>query len=224
MTKFRTLETEPLKIEDRDDVVGPPPRRTYRVPQALQGQLKLFCDEMVSQGWIQPSKSEWCSPVLILKKPNGGWRFLVDLRGVNARTKPISYYMPDMHECWQRLRNAKILSTCDLDRGYWQLNLDKESRMKTAFATPYGNFEYKVVPMALKKITRARVARFTRAIPRSASPASHALSAKNISSKFHYETKLWALYLLGCSNGLDIKCPLFSTGFGRNYAQSRHSI
>ena len=149
MTKFRTLETEPLKIEDRDDVVGPPPRRTYRVPQALQGQLKLFCDEMVSQGWIQPSKSEWCSPVLILKKPNGGWRFLVDLRGVNARTKPISYYMPDMHECWQRLRNAKILSTCDLDRGYWQLNLDKESRMKTAFATPYGNFEYKVVPMGL---------------------------------------------------------------------------
>jgi hypothetical protein len=52
---------------------------------------------MVSQGWIQPSKSEWCSPVLFLKKPNGGWRFLVDLRGVNARTKPISYYMPDMH-------------------------------------------------------------------------------------------------------------------------------
>jgi len=149
MTKFRTLDTEPLKIEDRDDVVGPPPRRTYRVPQALQGQLKLFCDEMVSQGWIQPSKSEWCSPVLILKKPSGGWRFLVDLRGVNARTKPISYYMPDMHECWQRLRNAKILSTCDLDRGYWQLNLDKESRRKTAFATPYGNFEYKVVPMGL---------------------------------------------------------------------------
>ena len=149
MTKFRTLDTEPLKIEDRDDVVGPPPRRTYRVPQALQGQLKLFCDEMVSQGWIQPSKSEWCSPVLILKKSNGGWRFLVDLRGVNARTKPISYYMPDMHECWQRLRNAKILSTCDLDRGYWQLNLDKQSRMKTAFATPYGNFEYKVVPMGL---------------------------------------------------------------------------
>ena len=26
MTKFRTLETEPLKIEDRDDVVGPPPK------------------------------------------------------------------------------------------------------------------------------------------------------------------------------------------------------
>ena len=100
---------------------------------------------MVSRGWIQPSMSEWCSPVLILKKPNGGSRFLVDLLGINARTKPISYYMPDMHECWQRLRNAKILSTCDLDRGYWQLNLDKESRKKTAFATPYGNFEYKVV-------------------------------------------------------------------------------
>jgi hypothetical protein len=58
MTKFRTLDTELPKIEDRGDVVGPPPRRTYRVPQALQGQLKLLCDEMVSRGWIQPSKSE----------------------------------------------------------------------------------------------------------------------------------------------------------------------
>ena len=41
-------------------------------------------------------------------------------------------------------------------------------------------------------IARARVARFTRAIPRSASPASHALNATNRSSKFHHETKLWA--------------------------------
>ena len=80
---------------------------------------------------------------------------MVDLRGVNARTKPISYYMPDMHECWQRLKNAKILSTCDLDRRYWRLKLDKESRRKTIFVTPYGNFEYKVVglvPMGLISI------------------------------------------------------------------------
>jgi hypothetical protein len=32
------------------------------------------------------------------------------------------------------------------------------------------------------------------------------------------------LRVQGCSNGLDIKRPLFSIGFGRNYAQSRHSI
>jgi hypothetical protein len=41
-------------------------------------------------------------------------------------------------------------------------------------------------------IARARVARFTRAIPRFASPESHALNATNRLSKFHHGTQLWA--------------------------------
>ena len=40
---------------------------------------------------------------------------------------------------------------------------------------------------------RARFAQFTRAIPRSASPASHALHAKIRSSKSRHGPKLWAL-------------------------------
>jgi hypothetical protein len=41
-------------------------------------------------------------------------------------------------------------------------------------------------------IARAHVARFTRAIPQSASPASHALYTTNLLSKFHHGIKLWA--------------------------------
>jgi hypothetical protein len=62
---------------------------------------------------------------------------------------------------------------------------------------------HRAPPDALLKVIRnnkntkvyansARVARFTRAIPRSASPASHALHEKNRLSKFHHGTKLWA--------------------------------
>jgi hypothetical protein len=40
-------------------------------------------------------------------------------------------------------------------------------------------------------IARARVARFTRAIPQYESPASHGLLAKIRLSKFHYGAKLW---------------------------------
>ena len=78
--------------------------RTYRVPQALHGQLKLFCDEMLSRGWTQPSKSKWCCLVLILKKPSGGWQLLVDLCDVNARTKPISYFIPSMFAKYQNIK------------------------------------------------------------------------------------------------------------------------
>ena len=42
-------------------------------------------------------------------------------------------------------------------------------------------------------IARSRVARFTRAIPQFASPASHALDAKIRLSKSHHGPKLWAL-------------------------------
>ena len=41
-------------------------------------------------------------------------------------------------------------------------------------------------------IARARVARFTRAIPRSASTASYILNAKLILSKYRHGPKLWA--------------------------------
>ena len=41
-------------------------------------------------------------------------------------------------------------------------------------------------------IARVHVARFTRAIPQSASPASHALAATICLSKSHHASKLWA--------------------------------
>ena len=49
-------------------------------------------------------------------------------------------------------------------------------------------------------------------------------SGQRIANENSIRNTIRKLRVQGCSNGLDIKCPLFSTGFGRNYAKSRHSI
>eukprot|EP01050_Picozoa_sp_SAG11_P006273 SAG11_NODE_480_length_9107_cov_7.433171_1_plen_69_part_10 len=61
----------PLIIEDRPGVKGPPPNKCYKTPAALLPALEASITEMLQKGWIQPSTSDYSSPVLIIKKPNG---------------------------------------------------------------------------------------------------------------------------------------------------------
>ena len=102
---------EPLTIEDKPGLTTRPPHRQYKTPRHLLPELERFITEMLEKKWIEPSKSDYSSPVLINPKPNGkGYRFVVDLRQVNDRTKRINYYMPH-HGVPKPFRHALIPST-----------------------------------------------------------------------------------------------------------------
>ena len=53
-------------------------------------------------------------------------------------------------ELLDRLGKANFISTMDLTRGYWQVSVAEQDRHKTAFNSPVGFFQFRVMPFGLQ--------------------------------------------------------------------------
>ena len=121
----------------------------FRYAPARRQVIDEQTDEMLQQGIIQPSTSPWASPVILAPKKDGTLRFCIDYRKLNAMTVRDAYPIPRIDDTLDSLQEAKFISTLDLRSGYWQVEMEKESREKTAFVTHKGLFEFKVMPFGL---------------------------------------------------------------------------
>jgi hypothetical protein len=130
---------------------APPSRQPpYRVPFAYRETVLQELKDMERTGVIEPSTSEWAAPIVLVKKKDGTLRFCVDYRRFNSVSQVDAYPMPRIDELIDRLGKAKYISTLDLARGYWQVPMEEESRHKTAFTTPYGLYQFRVMPFGLQ--------------------------------------------------------------------------
>ena len=76
---------------------------------------------MLENSILEPSKSEWSSPCVLVPKPGGSDRFVTDFNKVNQCSKTDSYPIPRIDDCIDKFSNAKIVSKFDLWKGYWYL-------------------------------------------------------------------------------------------------------
>jgi predicted aspartyl protease len=123
--------------------------RQYRLTPLEKAELLLQVDAFVAKGWIEPSTSSWSSSVLFVPKPGNKLRFCVDYRKLNQNTIVDSGNLPLMGELLDSLLGAKLFSALDLASGYYQLAMAPKSRECTAFPTPYGLYQWRVMPMGL---------------------------------------------------------------------------
>ena len=127
-----------------------PQWKSYRVPERLVAALREELDVMLSLGVVEPSSSDWRSPVVLVPKRDGTIRFCIDFRHVNALSKVDPYPMPRIDDLLERLGEAKYISTIDLSRGYWQVPLRERAKEVTAFRTPFGLYHFRVMPFGLQ--------------------------------------------------------------------------
>jgi hypothetical protein len=128
-------------------------RKQFRIPEAHQESLNKQIDEWVTMGIIEPCYSRYNSPIFIVPKKDGSFRFVLDYRALNENSLDDRYNMKDVGECIGEIGRAgsTIFSTMDLTSGFWQLPLERESRPLTAFTCPgKGQFCYNVLSMGLK--------------------------------------------------------------------------
>lgn len=124
-------------------------QRPYRVSKYERNVIDQQVEEMQKNNIIQPSKSPWASPVVLVKKKDGSWRFCVDYRKVNSVTKKDVYPLPRIDDALDSLSGSKYFSSLDLRSGYWQIGIKESDCEKTAFITPNGLFEFRVLPFGL---------------------------------------------------------------------------
>lgn len=128
---------------------NPITQRPYRVPMAQRKVVKELLEQMMAEGTIRESKSAWASPIVLVDKPDGTVRFCVDYRKLNGVAKFDAYPMPRADEILERVGQAMYISTLDLTKGYWQIPMEESSKEKTAFTTPFGLFQFDVLPFGL---------------------------------------------------------------------------
>ena len=120
-----------------------------RLPFQQRQHVRELLDNMLEQGVIEPAKGPWASPIVLVRKKDGTTRFCVDFRKVNEVTRKDAQPLPRIDDTIDTLHGAKWFSTLDLASGYWQVEVEPEDREKTAFTTPFGIFQFRVMPFGL---------------------------------------------------------------------------
>ncbi|XP_067945087.1 uncharacterized protein [Watersipora subatra] len=97
--------------------------RPVRQPPHRLGPLKEAeadkqVQELLEKGLIEPANGAWSSPVVMVRKKDGGWRFCIDYRQLNAVTQQDAYPIPRIDESLDALAGSRFFSTLDLTSGY----------------------------------------------------------------------------------------------------------
>ena len=126
-----------------------PFKHPYRLSPKELAEAKKQIADLLAKGFIQPSQSPFGSPILFVQKKDGSLRMCIDYRGLNAVTSRNRYPLPNIADLLDKFSGATVFSSLDLASGYHQIRISDDDVPKTAFTTPFGHYEFKVLSFGL---------------------------------------------------------------------------
>ena len=103
---------------------------------------KKLIESFVQDGIMSPISSEWAWPGILVPKPKGGWRFVVDLRELNKLVPHDTYEPPVCDACLDWLAGRSCRMALDLLHGFRGVLLSPETREIFTVVTPFGTYCY----------------------------------------------------------------------------------
>src|ERR1700719_4359560 len=97
---------------------------------------------MLNDQIIRKSNSVWCSPIVMVSKPDKTTRVCIDFREINKITKRDVYPLSRINDILNRLEGMNYYSTTDLACGFWAVEIYPPHQEKAAFVCPMGLFEF----------------------------------------------------------------------------------
>jgi hypothetical protein len=129
--------------------VAPVNCRPYKYSPQHKTEIERQVQELLQAGLISHSTSPFASPVLLVQKKDGSWRFCVDYRRLNAITIKNKFPMPLIEEILDELSGARYFTKLDMRSSYHQVRMKKQDEFKTTFKTHHDHYEFKVMPFGL---------------------------------------------------------------------------
>ncbi len=105
---------------------GPPVREKQRVvPQSKREEFRALIRDMLKNGLIVPSESDWAAATQLVLKSDGSMRITIDFRRLNARTVKDAYPIPVITVILALLSEAMFYSKLDLMSGFIKSRMTK---------------------------------------------------------------------------------------------------
>ncbi|CAF4507246.1 unnamed protein product, partial [Didymodactylos carnosus] len=107
--------------------------------------------EFLKAGLITESNSPYAALAILVKKKDGNHRLVIDYKKLNLLTIKDSSPLPNMEDTIRKLgKGYNYFSKLDLKAGFYQIPINEEDKDKTAVVTPFGHYQFNVLPMGLK--------------------------------------------------------------------------
>ncbi|GAW08899.1 reverse transcriptase-RNase H-integrase [Lentinula edodes] len=140
--------------------------RSYRCPRKFRSAWQTLIQKHLDSGKIRPSDSPYASPSFVIPKsdPNALPRWVADYRQLNDNTVVDAHPLPRIDDILADCAKGRIWGKIDMTDSFFQTRMEEDSIKLTAITTPFGLYEWTVMPQGLKNSPAIHQRRVTSAL------------------------------------------------------------